>query len=68
VSDASHVHRVPLVGVVPSYAPAASPRAQRSPARSLDGPMGYQPAKLERHRLRRPTHCFGPDQPGFEPL
>src|SRR5579864_5779395 len=23
--DASHVHHVPLVGVVPSYAPAASP-------------------------------------------
>ena len=34
--DASHVHHVPLVGVVPSFAPAASPSAHRSSADSLD--------------------------------
>src|SRR5438552_3374371 len=65
--DASHVHCVPLVGVVPSFAPAASPSARRSSADGLGGPF-TESTEFERHRIRRPTHCSGPDQPGVEPL
>jgi hypothetical protein len=66
--DASHVHGVPLVGVVPSFAPAASPRALRSSAHGLDEPIHSKLAELGVLPPRLPMHCFGPDQPGFEPL
>jgi hypothetical protein len=66
--DASHVHRVPLMGVVPSFAPAAWLPGQRSLPRSLAGQIGFLPDELVRHRTRRPTHCFGPYRPGSGPL
>ena len=39
VSDASHVHHVPPVGVVPSFAPAALSPAHRSSAGDLRMPI-----------------------------
>ena len=68
MSDASHVHHVPLVGVVSSFAPAASSPAHRSSAGDLRAPILCGHAELESHHRRHPTHCLGPDQPGLEPL
>ena len=57
--DASHVHRVPLVGVVPSCAPAASPHAHRSPACGPDGSISKRATRWDAnsrtsHALLRP--------------
>ena len=54
-------------GVVSGFAPAASPRAQRSPTRGLDDAITHRGAKLGCQKPRHPTHCYGPDQPGLEP-
>jgi hypothetical protein len=66
--DASHVHCDPSVGVVPSFAPAASPYTLRSSTHGLDEPIHSEPAELGSVASRHPTRCLGPDQPGLEPL
>src|ERR1051326_114793 len=66
--DASHVHHAPLVGVVPSFAPAASPHAQTQfrvqPRRvhRLEARQVGAPSDGVLHALRRPRSTR------FEPL
>lgn len=67
-TDASHVHRAPLVGVVVQLCSCSLAARQRSPTRGLARLINNEPTELERHQQRRSTHCAGPCRPGLGPL
>jgi len=64
LANASRVHRVPLGGLVPSFAPAAMSRAQRSSTRGHISFASIEIAVSGRHLPRLPACCHGPHQPG----